>query len=116
MNGIQYLADGLFQGFPCILGRDPDRLGKAGHQISAVDIHCRLFGAFKSTADVDLDLLSRLFSDHQPEMVLDIPDNGFVEIISAHLDAAADDNAVDGKNRDRTGAAADVDEHVSVWL
>ena len=95
---------------------DDDVLGQAVHQVTALDLHGHLGVHGVGRADLDLDLLGGTLTDEQVILALDESDDGLIEHITGHPDAAGGHDAAQRDDSDLSGAAADVHDHAAGGL
>ena len=95
---------------------DDDILGQAVHQIAALDLHGHLGVHGVGGTDLDLDLLRGTLTDEQVVLPLDERDDGLVEHITGHPDAAGSHDAAQRDHGDLRRAAADVHDHAAGGL
>ena len=70
---------------------DDDVLGQAVHEVAALDLEGHLGVHRVGRADLDLDLLGGALTDEEVILALDEGDDGLVEHIAGHPDAAGGD-------------------------
>ena len=116
LDGAGDLHQALQQSLAHILGVDDDVLGQAVHQIAALDLHGHFGVQGVSRADLDLDLLSSALTDEQVVLALDERDDGLVEHVACHPDAAGRHDAAQRDDGDLGRAAADVHDHAAGGL
>src|SRR5919199_190744 len=106
----------LLERLPHLLAREHDGLGQARYEVAAADLGLHLLAERERRADLELDLLGGLLTDHQLVLALDVVDDRLVELVAADPDRLRDDDAAERDDRDLGGAAADVDDHVAGGL
>ena len=116
LDGAGDLHQALQQSLAHILGVNDDVLGQAVHQIAALDLHGHFGVQGVSRADLDLDLLGSALTDEQVVLALDERDDGLVEHVACHPDAAGCHDAAQRDDSDLGRAAADVHDHTAGGL
>ena len=116
LDGVGDLDQALQQGLAHVLRVDHDVLGQAVHQVAALDLHGHLFFQLVGRTDVDLDLFGGALADQEVILALDEGDDGLVEHIAGHADAAGRHDAAQRDDGDLGGAAADVHDHAAGGL
>ena len=116
LDGAGDLDQALQQGLAHILRVDDNVLGQAVHQVAALDLHGHLGVHGVGRADLDLDLLGGTLTDEQVILALDESDDGLIEHITGHPDAAGGHDAAQRDDCDLSGAAADVHDHAAGGL
>ena len=116
LDGVDDGRDRFLDGPPDLLGGGHDRLGQAGDQVPPPDLCVQLLFERPCRSERDLDLLSRALTERQAVLLLDVLDDGVVELVAADADRLAGDDAAQRDHGDLGGAAADVDDHVAGGL
>ena len=111
---FDHRREGFFERVGNLMGMDPHHTGKALDQAASLDVEITGFFSGPRGADFDLDFFRRPFADENVVLPADITDDGFVELVTRHLDGFGDDHAAEGQHRDVGGAAADVNDHMTV--
>ena len=101
------------QRFANFLGTDGQCLGQAGTQIAAFDIHGHFLFQRKRGADAYLDFFRSAFTYHHIVGAFHVRGDRFIKFVSAHPQAAAEDDTGKGNNCDFASSPAYVHDHVA---
>src|SRR3954451_20468705 len=112
LDGVDDRLNRLVEGHPDLLAREHHGLRKPGHEVASPDLRLHLLRKREGRADLELDLLRGLLTDHQFVLALDVVDDRLVELVAADADRLRDDDAAERDDGHLAGAAADVDDHV----
>src|SRR5664279_3069153 len=111
-NGRHELLERRLDGLHHLGAGDRDGPGQAGNQVPATDVHAQLALERQGRPDRDLDLLGAALADHQVVLLADVGGDRLIELVAAHPQAGRYHDPAQGDDRDLTGPAADVDDHV----
>ncbi len=111
LDGGNDLVERIGERLQHFIAGDGEAARHALGEVAALDLHLAHLGAGEGRTDALLDGLGRGLADQHAVVAADVADDGLVELVAAHADAALVHHAAQGDHADFRRAAADIHDH-----